>query len=541
MNNIGLKGRIIAALMLVNIISVLAIVGYAQWIKLQDLRAEVDGRLQAAAYAMPSWLPEAYIKRLIAKEVPAAEYRAKVATTGHYSEMVNLEYLYALSQKDGKVIYLADSANKENFAANKYAYPGDVYEDAPPEVMTALQTGKAQYAEYTDSYGTHRSLFQPIKTADGIEYIAGIDVSISSIDTAARSNLTHLGLMAATLVALGSIAAWVVGNRLSRRLSRMQGTLVNMAQEHNLSAHLEEGNDEVGAIGQALNVLLTDIRHSLAEARSGAQHASGQAARFCEQSHDMNTGLAEAGHSLLALAEQRARIEDTAQQAALQSREAAQEIGESHRRLEEAATQLAKLADAVNSNASQATELASQLEEISRQTQEINNILTIIQDIAQQTNLLALNAAIEAARAGENGRGFAVVADEVRKLSQQTSSTLARTNQAICNIVSNIGSLASSMGSSCDNAQMVANESQTVAGCIEAGIAGLGISLKQIDRAEESAELIHQAIRETGAMVESAHTEVGRAIIQAGHITQDSKNLQTASSALAEQTKVFHI
>jgi urea transport system substrate-binding protein len=52
----------------------------------------------------------------------------------------------------------------------------------------------------------------------------------------------------------------------------------------------------------------------------------------------------------------------------------------------------------------------------------IEQVIKLIQAIAQQTSLLALNATIEAARAGESGRGFAVVAAEVKELSRRTES-----------------------------------------------------------------------------------------------------------------------
>lgn len=64
--------------------------------------------------------------------------------------------------------------------------------------------------------------------------------------------------------------------------------------------------------------------------------------------------------------------------------------------------------------------VSGRVSDLSKTVLHIDEVVTLINQIANQTNLLALNATIEAARAGESGKGFAVVASEVKNLASQT-------------------------------------------------------------------------------------------------------------------------
>lgn len=78
-------------------------------------------------------------------------------------------------------------------------------------------------------------------------------------------------------------------------------------------------------------------------------------------------------------------------------------------------------------------------------TNKMQDIMSLIQTVANQTGLLALNASIEAARAGEAGRGFSVVATEISNLSAQTKAATENISLLIQNVVKSVDQVHLSM------------------------------------------------------------------------------------------------
>lgn len=78
--------------------------------------------------------------------------------------------------------------------------------------------------------------------------------------------------------------------------------------------------------------------------------------------------------------------------------------------------------------------VVSRMEQLTDNMTKMNDIVGLINSIANRTGMLALNASIESARAGESGKGFAVVAQEITTLANQTKGATVDIAQLIRDI-----------------------------------------------------------------------------------------------------------
>lgn len=130
---------------------------------------------------------------------------------------------------------------------------------------------------------------------------------------------------------------------------------------------------------------------------------------------------------------------------------------------------------------------------------KINEVLALIDSIAQQTNLLALNATIEAARAGELGKGFAVVANEVKMLATQSS----RATKEIATQIQNVEAEAARAAEAIGSITTVTRRAQEIA-------AEIALAVSSQDNAtREIAQRTNEVARQTGAVSEAIQAITG--------------------------------
>ncbi|MCW4630452.1 MULTISPECIES: methyl-accepting chemotaxis protein [Marinomonas] len=325
--------------------------------------------------------------------------------------------------------------------------PLATYDEPSDKLVNAFSKNNATpiFDEYTDEWGTFRSVFIPYTTRSGKTFVVGVDTPISTIQTELNATLLVSSIIGLIIFLLSSIIIFWLISRILKPLAEAQALMRTIATTRNLTLRTKTSPDEIGLLLQDFNHLITEFQSTLSISTQSAIENSAVSSQLQGSSKEIRVAAQKIAH---AVDEVRLHATSTCDLLASSDEEltlTVEDTQKASRSLEKGQHAFSKVTDIINSTAESQSRLSDELNTLSRKAEDVNNILSAISGIADQTNLLALNAAIEAARAGEEGRGFAVVADEVRQLAIRTQSSLNETSTAIANIVSAISNVAEKM------------------------------------------------------------------------------------------------
>ncbi|HDZ8876215.1 TPA: methyl-accepting chemotaxis protein [Aeromonas dhakensis] len=254
---------------------------------------------------------------------------------------------------------------------------------------------------------------------------------------ASRSVMTQL-LIGGLISAVALICIWLMAHQIVAPIRAVVARLKDIASgEGDLTQRIElRRDDEIGELAKWFNSFLNKLQSTISQVIdtvAGTRASAEQAASVAERT---SAGMQAQYQEVDLVATAFEELSATALQVASNANSAVAAANEADTAAQEGKYVVADTQEAMRKLMAVISDAKPVVEHLSANSENINDILVVIQGIAEQTNLLALNAAIEAARAGEQGRGFAVVADEVRNLA-------GRTQNAIVEIQTLIGQLQS--------------------------------------------------------------------------------------------------
>jgi len=316
------------------------------------------------------------------------------------------------------------------------------------------------------------------------------------LDALERRQLT-LGVV--ILVVGGVLMALLLTRMLSRPLRGMSDVMQHMADgDYNVEVQGTARADEIGTMAQALLVFRDNGRKVAGlqeeQERMRQRAETERKAMLAEMANgfeaSVNTMMQRVLKSTQELQQHTAIMSTAATNSGSQTRQAAQAAQNASASVNAVAAATEEMSATINeisqqmqtaarhtANVGSVADAAQQQVEILLSASErINEIIGLIEAIANQTNLLALNATIEAARAGEAGKGFAVVANEVKALANQTAKATEDIKQQTTEIMSSTRNVVDTIR----NIGSLTRESSTISAAVAAAVEEQGVATQEI-------------------------------------------------------------
>ncbi len=344
------------------------------------------------------------------------------------------------------------------------------------------------------------------------------------------------------LLAMGMLAALVLGRFMSRPVEDVVGRLTKMAQGDFTGRSHATTSRETYLLSTAINTMARDVSSALAEvgrAGSDVRAAVQEIANSCGIMGDGAHAQAEASADVSASVEQMAR---TAQETSRRLQETLEMSRESREAASMGLEVVRNASEIMSRSADAVARMSVILIDLGSHSDRIGAVVDVIEEIADQTNLLALNAAIEAARAGDQGRGFAVVADEVRKLAERTRQATKEIGERVAAVQHGTSEVITAMESGREAAESSrhalareACESLEDISRLSNGVEG------QIETIARASQEQADTTREIASKIENIAVIAQNTAMSAGWAADASRTLGTEAASLNEKLRRFRL
>jgi len=180
--NLPAKQRIMITALLY-ILWVIAFTYFSVIQKKEELYQKLDIQLEDAALLAPLLLPKSlHSSAMNRHDQTSSQNYDNTLSLSDFTDYSDITYIYTLILRDDKLFFTSSSATEEERQSGEgLSSYFDHYDDAASGVYDVFDSKEKAFLEYTDQWGSFRSVFIPTYSLDGTFYIVAADLSISHI------------------------------------------------------------------------------------------------------------------------------------------------------------------------------------------------------------------------------------------------------------------------------------------------------------------------------------------------------------------------
>ncbi|MDZ4754331.1 MAG: PP2C family protein-serine/threonine phosphatase [Phycisphaerae bacterium] len=180
----------------------------------------VDAKLRALAASADALVPDDVHGRIARGDLDIPAYEALAARLTTVADEAEVTYLYTCIVDGDDIFVETTSRSVAERTAGEAPQLRKRYERPPSELRASFADGVTRFADYSDEYGSFRSIFRPVPTRSGT-VVVGADVRLDELRAIAVRNLAWQSAITLLVTLPAALAAIFLGRRIARPIVQL--------------------------------------------------------------------------------------------------------------------------------------------------------------------------------------------------------------------------------------------------------------------------------------------------------------------------------
>ena len=265
------KRQLVLLILVVYLVGVAGYAAYSYKKEKDALLAETDRALLAAAQSIPRLVEPSFHQGLDSSATRSDDQLRDFAIgLTNVAKVANVAFLHSLFSQDGQIFFVASNiVDETDWKSEKWKSFLIPYKEPPSELVQSMADGKVRFAEYTDEFGSFRSVFMPWRAPKQALWVSGADMNLEGMNSALRRKMFDIGVVALYFLLMVAPMALIYIRILQKDKELLEEAVTQR------TAELSTLNAELGVLSNKLSKYLSpQIYESIFTGKQDVQVAS---------------------------------------------------------------------------------------------------------------------------------------------------------------------------------------------------------------------------------------------------------------------------